>query len=230
MWPIFIISLPDAAERRTAVTARLSDLGLEGTFIDAVDGRNGLPTHLEALVDRASAKAHFHRDLTDAEFACTFSHRTVYRRILDDGLEGAVVLEDDAVPQTGFAAFLTEQCYRAADLILLDHRGALYLPWQRARPLSPTIRARPMINVPTLGTGYSVTARAAEKMLTARPKIDRTADWPVDIRRLGALAVRPRLVVADKGAGSAIEDLRGVSIKNSMSRWRIIGPPTRGDF
>ncbi|MEL7027449.1 MAG: glycosyltransferase family 25 protein, partial [Pseudomonadota bacterium] len=120
MWPIFIISLRDATERRNAVTRRLSAIGLTGQFIDAVDGRNGLPSEFETLIDRASAAAHFHRDLSDAEFACAFSHRRVYQRILDDGLEGAIVLEDDAVPQPGFVEFLAAEGYRAADLILFD--------------------------------------------------------------------------------------------------------------
>lgn len=230
MWPIFIISLPDADARRNAVSARLSAIGLEGAFIDAVDGRNGLPADLEARIDRASAKAHFHRDLSDAEFACAMSHRRVYQHILDQGLEGAIVLEDDAVPQPGFSEFLHDQGYRAADLILFDHQGAFYLPWSKVHRPTPTTRARTMINVPVLATGYSVTAGAAKRILGARPKVDRTSDWPVDIRRLGALAVRPRLVLADEKLPSDTEKTRHQAIENSTSRWRIIGPPTRGDF
>lgn len=230
MWPIFIISLPDAADRRDAVTARLSAIGLSGEFIDAVDGRTGLPPELEARVDRASAAAHFHRDLSDAEFACAMSHRRVYQHILDQGLDGAVVLEDDAVPQPGFKNFLLDEGYKAADLILFDHQGAFYLPWRKVHRPTPTTRARTMINVPVLATGYTVTAHAAKRILGARPKIDRTSDWPVDIRRLGALAVRPRLVLADEKIPSDTEVTRKVVIQNSASRWRIIGPPTRGDF
>ena len=183
MWPIFVISLPDAAARRQAVTARLSDIGLEGTFIDAVDGRNGLPADLETRIDRVSAKAHFHRDLSDAEFACAMSHRRVYQHILDQGLEGAVVLEDDAVPQPGFKEFLRDEGYKTAELILFDHQGAFYLPWSK-----------------------------------------------VHRRRLGALAGRPRLVLADEKIPSDTEVTRKAVIENSASRWRIIGPPTRGDF
>lgn len=230
MWPILIISLPDAVDRREKMQRRLAPLGLEGEIIEAVDGRTGLAPAYEAQLDRAAAATHFHRELTDAEFACTFSHRQVYRHILEQDLEGAVVLEDDAVPQPGFDRFMNEEGYRFADLILLDHLGALYLPWSKVHRPTPTTRARKMINVPTLTTGYSVSAHAARKMLNARPKVDRTADWPVDIRRLGALALRPRLVLADPDAGSSIEDERGSAIRRGTGRWRIVGPPTRGDF
>ena len=156
-----------------------------------------------------------------------------------DGSKGAgplrPLLAKDRVRYVGepvalIVAETLAQARDAAELILFDHQGAFYLPWSKVHRPTPTTRARTMINVPVLATGYSVTASAAKRILGARPKIDRTSDWPVDIRRLGALAVRPRLVLADEKIPSDTEVTRKAVIENSASRWRIIGPPTRGDF
>ncbi len=130
-WPIFVVSLADAAERRSAITAQCAALGLEPIIVDATDGRKGLPADCEAAVDRQGARARAGRMVTDAELACALSHHRVYRRIVEEGLPGAIVLEDDAILTPLFAEFLKGKGYLAADFVQLDHQDARV--WYRRR-------------------------------------------------------------------------------------------------
>src|SRR5690625_2715287 len=116
-WPIFVISLHDAHERRRSIREQCAELGLEFEFFDAIDGRTGLAPEFEVEIDRGAAEIRHHRPLSDAEFACALSHRRIYQRILERGLPGAVVLEDDAILSRQFALFIGGKGYEQADLI-----------------------------------------------------------------------------------------------------------------
>ena len=78
-WPILVISLQDAAERRAAVSRQLDALGLPFEFRDAIDGRSGLPAAYESQLDRPGTEAHFGRQMSDGEYACALSHLAAYR-------------------------------------------------------------------------------------------------------------------------------------------------------
>ena len=96
-WPIFVISLKDATERRENITKQLNDCNLPFSIMDAIDGRKGLPAPFEPMVDRDPSRSRISRGLTDGEFACALSHMAVYRHVVENNLPGAIVLEDDAI-------------------------------------------------------------------------------------------------------------------------------------
>ena len=229
MWPIFVISLDDATVRRARFFARLHAIGLDARVIPAVDGRNGLLPADDAKVDRDSARAFYRRDITDAEFACTLSHRRAYEALLASDHPGAIILEDDAVPAPGFRAFLEGEGYLAAEMIDFHYIGAILWPFWSVRP-TPATRGRRFLSLPHLCTGYSITREAARRILGASAKVNRLADWPVDIRRLGALGIQPQLISADPEAGSTIEEKRAEAIGQGTGRWRLRGPPSRGEL
>ena len=104
-WPIFVVSLEIATQRRSEIAAQLQDAGLAFSFVDAIDGRTTLPAEWESRIDRDGAARHYGYPMSDSEFACALSHQLVYARILEEGLPGAVVLEDDAILTSEFAAF-----------------------------------------------------------------------------------------------------------------------------
>ena len=100
-WNVFVISLQDAVRRRDRLIGQLNSAGLDYEIFDAVDGRQGLPSAYEHMVDRKAMIAEFGRVLTDAECACAISHQLVYNEIIKRGLKGAVILEDDATWTNG---------------------------------------------------------------------------------------------------------------------------------
>ncbi len=190
-FPIFVLTLVGDDERRAPLVKQLQDIGLPYELVFGIDGRDGLPTEAETLIDRERTIYHMGRPMTDGEFACALSHRSIYKRILDEGLPGAIVLEDDAVLKDGFAAFVLERDYLKAPMILIDCAYPRAMRFRSRRVASGTLYR--CANQPTMTTAYCVSAPVAEKLLAATTPVRVTADWPTSLYHLGAWIMTPRL-------------------------------------
>lgn len=219
-WPIFVISLADQTRRRASIEGQLQALGLPYTMVDAVDGRNGLPPVCELIIDRAGTLPRMRRRMSDAEYACALSHLMVYRSLVDRGLPGAIILEDDAQLAPGFSDFVHARAYARADIVKLDHRRALVWTWWRL-PLCPGFTGYRMTRKSGLLTGYSVSRRAARRLLAGGLPVRMHADWPIDVSLMNSFVASPRLVSPNDQAGSALQPERA-AIKRGMVRRRSL--------
>lgn len=214
-WPIFVVSLADALERRESVSAQLQALGLTANIIDAVDGRWGLSPEVERLIDRDRAEARVGRTVSGGEFACALSHQGLYQRILDERLPGAIILEDDAILTPHFAEFIRLKGYLAADLVQMDHLDARVWP-QGRRGFSPGITFFPLAENASLSTGYSLSAKAAHYILARSRPLAGLADWPCNLMPLAPLVTLPHLVdhPNTEVSGSTLERERDAARKS----------------
>ena len=222
IWPIFVISLPDAYERRKSLTRDLTSRGLDFGMVDAIDGRRVLPSEYERKIDRKRTVEAFGRPLADAEYACAFSHLSVYHKISEDNLPGAIILEDDAILTPLFDEFLTARGFECADLVQLDHlHGDI---WRGHSPiqLTPNIRLAMAARNTSLTTGYSISNRGARYFLEEAFPLTRPADWPADPLVVGAMLAMPRIVDHPPFSAeiSSIEPLRAplISRKTAWER------------
>ncbi|MFC2966836.1 glycosyltransferase family 25 protein [Acidimangrovimonas pyrenivorans] len=193
-WPVLVVSLADAQARRRALTAQLEALSIPFRFVDAVDGRNGLAARYETMIDRPGTEVQFGRPLADAEYACALSHLSLYRRIVDEDLPGAIVLEDDARVGPLFAEFLRGRGFEAADLIQLDHLHGDVWRFGTQTPLTGGIRIVRAARNASLTTGYSISRRGAAHILDHALPLRGPADWPCDVTALPAMLALPRVV------------------------------------
>lgn len=90
----FIIHLPGDARRRSNAE-RLRDLLPEPEIVAAVNGRD--PAQVRAVPVRPGDlhRPHYPFALTPAEVGCFLSHRACWQRVVDDGLDAALIVEDD---------------------------------------------------------------------------------------------------------------------------------------
>jgi len=191
-WPILVLTLPGDKARRAPLIEALERAGLPFELFHGVDGRQGLDERWEQEIDRAAPRQTFGHDMTDGEFACALSHREIYRMVVEQGWPGAVVLEDDAILNKHFAAFVRGRHYDHAELVLLDHYHARVR--DMGKEILPGVMLRRLVMSPFRTSGYSVSASAAQALLEAASPVRRFADWPLDIAELGAMAVNPRIV------------------------------------
>jgi glycosyl transferase, family 25 len=92
--PVFIISLDRAVERREYMKVLLSNIGVEATFISAVDGRR-LSDEQRSAYNPELARRFYGCEMSASEIACYLSHYGIYKRIVDEGIETALIVEDD---------------------------------------------------------------------------------------------------------------------------------------
>ncbi|KAJ55489.1 hypothetical protein ACMU_12410 [Actibacterium mucosum KCTC 23349] len=223
-WPIFVVTLEGDEERRAPLLAALEKAGLSYRLLFGVDGRNGLPQKWLSKIDRTQARKNMNRDMTDGEFACALSHQLIYEAVINEGLPGAVVLEDDAVWLPVFDQFMQARAYEAADLLLMDHQSG----WFRNEPAQQIMDSvdgyEPFIP-PLLTTGYTVSAHGARYMFENSFPLSATADWPCDVLQIKTLAAYPRIIGNNNQTGGPSHlsvDRLGFENKRAKSLWRLL--------
>lgn len=193
-WPIFVLSMPSAQNRRSDICEQFALLGLDFQFIDAIDGRQGLPAQFEPLVDRPGTVALAGYGMSDGEYACGLTHQLAYARIIEQNLPGAIILEDDAILTWRFRDFYASAQYEAGDLIQLYHyNGTVNI--LRPGPRGPLKLMRLTTNS-WMAVGYSISRHGAETLRRHSLPLRARADWPCQTFRLMAHYITtPRAVL-----------------------------------
>jgi glycosyl transferase family 25 len=206
--PIYVVSLPRCTERRRIISARLVDLRLDFSIFDATDGEKIDPAK-HALYARRRRRLFFGKDLTRGEFGCLLSHRAVYRHMVDSGIERALVLEDDAVPQESLPGVIAALMQTPVpwDIVRFLHSAKSYRKCRAVAPLCGRHALTRLRTTPGGAYGYMLNRRAAHRLL------ERTqTNWlPVDIVHgqvwrtgLEVFSVRPSPVLPDHDVPSTI--------------------------
>jgi glycosyl transferase, family 25 len=164
----YVINLANSFDRRAHITAELEKACLDYEFVTAVDGR-GLDLH-----DHATIGPSFLANVTCAAgtAGCALSHLDVYRRIIDDGLDMALVLEDDVIlpADLGSLADAVGKHLVGAEVALLSfdsrnppgkmsREGLIQLPSARQLVLPIDIWQ------PLSGAAFIITREACERMI-----------------------------------------------------------------
>jgi len=181
----FVVSLANAAERRRQVEKTFDAAELPFEFLDAVDGR---VVDTTGLVDAVLIRRNIGRDLSPGEIGCSLSHRLLYQRIVDEGLPGAFVFEDDITLEPGakphFLSISDGMAQRADERILVHLTGS-YMLRHRDTLLSRKARIagdgfaleRYLRGSEVAGTwGYFITRAAAASILAREPRVLHVAD------------------------------------------------------
>lgn len=190
---VFVLTLPGDEARRAPLLSELERQRVDYELFFGIDGRNGLSPEHEAKIDRAAAWKAMRRELTNGEFACALSHRAIYELALAEGLDAAMVLEDDALVRPKLGEFVRAGGLYAAPMILLDY-SRVSASRMSGKPFQDFGRLWRVVVTPNLATGYVVSAAAAQALLKRTTPICSIADWPGDIYGLRAYALSPRLV------------------------------------
>lgn len=93
-FPVFVISLDRAVERREYMKRLVSDLGLDATIISAVDGKSLTPDQ-RSRYNSERARRLYGCEMSDTEIACYLSHLSIYSKMIEHRMEAALILEDD---------------------------------------------------------------------------------------------------------------------------------------
>ncbi|MEG0422357.1 MAG: glycosyltransferase family 25 protein [Hafnia sp.] len=92
--PIFVISLVRDSERRKAISIKMNELGVNFTFIDAIDSKS---TSNDNLIDSMRHAGGMGDRMSSGEIACKLSHELVYKKIISSESDWAIILEDDVL-------------------------------------------------------------------------------------------------------------------------------------
>jgi glycosyl transferase, family 25 len=166
--PVFIINLDRSPERLSFIHEQAGQLGLQVERFPAIDGKMSLPAWLAPQFASADR-------LTSGEIGCYASHLSLYRKLLDDKIEAAVVLEDDAQLPDDFAKIVAEAVKAAPkgwDIIHLCSNFGVRQIYHRLAPLPGTKRHLVRHHrLPIRMTGYVISTRGCKRMLAISPRV-----------------------------------------------------------
>ncbi|WP_240495633.1 glycosyltransferase family 25 protein [Vibrio barjaei] len=159
---IFVISLPDATERRERVKRIFSETNYQFTFFDAINGREGLPERLERRVNDTYRKVFRSRPLSPGEKGCFASHLLLWEKCLELD-EPIVLLEDDFLPTESFENAFSQLPLLIKDIeyLRLEKRTSKWFPINSVGGFE----RRFLFDNSCGTTGYVLTPQGAQKLL-----------------------------------------------------------------
>ena len=92
---IFIVNLKKDKDKRKHMEQLCSNYNLNCIFIDAVLGINVEKEEIDKCVDNEKTKKYMGRVLSYGEIGCSLSHRKIYKKIINENISQALILEDD---------------------------------------------------------------------------------------------------------------------------------------
>jgi GR25 family glycosyltransferase involved in LPS biosynthesis len=117
--PTFIINMKRSIDRREHIIKKIKDSGLNNfKFVNAVDGKTDLCNY--------KFKLQHNNDINIGEIGCFLSHSNIWKYIIDNNIEYALVLEDDAVFHSCFNFYMNYimqniHLYESYDLIKINN-------------------------------------------------------------------------------------------------------------
>lgn len=169
----YIINLERSPERREHIVREAKKHRLDYELIKAVDGKQLTDDEIERLCYTKTelADERMPRELSRPIFGCALSHLSVYRKIVADDVDVALVLEDDAVLPDDFPQLLESirQNIGKSEVVTLCYwtlpQSDMKLSRQNAVRLSGKYKLMYPIKL-TLGAGSYVITRDAARTLS----------------------------------------------------------------
>ena len=111
---IFVISLPDAVERRERVARQLGELGLAFEFFDAMRGEQVIAERYFERCDEEEWLLNTGHPMSLGEVGCFASHRSMWQKCIELD-EPLMIMEDDFQLLPGFAGAVEKVAENISD-------------------------------------------------------------------------------------------------------------------
>jgi glycosyl transferase family 25 len=172
----FVVNLATATQRREAMQALLAQHQVTATWLDAVDGRLIPETELAQHFDAERAELEY-GPMVRGEIGTSLSHVNIYRQMVEQNIQYAVVLEDDVELAHDFCRVLSQLPNALPSegpaMVQLTYVGRAYT--KSAQKLGEHRLMRPHGGV-WLTSGYFITLAAAQNLLNALYPVWTVAD------------------------------------------------------
>lgn len=218
---IFIVNLKNSVERRQKMEEQLHALGLSAEFIEAVDGR------FMSDDERKRVTADVNYAFLPGEIGCALSHQKIYKRIVDEGIAQALILEDDVLIENILPELLMgiKLSNSTPEIILLSRVNKFR---KKAVRSLTTIYKIHKTEQATTAHAYIINNKAASSFLNNLYPVWMTADkWSLfeDLSMAKIYSVIPYpVLLSEEAETSTINQSKGDSEINSKKKhiWELL--------
>ena len=206
----FVLNLEHNTERKKYMQDLLKDIPIDYEFFPAVYGKS--ITNIDQFYDSKLAEKKAKRQLNVGEIGTAISHKNIYKKMIDENIEQALILEDDVTFLDGFIDVYKkiEKINVGNKIILLGTivKKKIKKIWKKM--LTPEHSMYLVLNNYAGAYGYIIGLEAAKRIYYHNKKVFIEADKWKYYRRLSQIwLVSPSVVTVDEIFPSEIgDDLR----------------------
>ncbi|MBT2558544.1 glycosyltransferase family 25 protein [Hymenobacter sp. ISL-91] len=177
----FVISLQRSIERRKFIQQQLDKLSLPFEFFDAVDGRAMTEQYIEENTNIVLVRQEINF-LNRGAIGCALSHYGIYKKMVEEGIEVALIMEDDVIISPSLKGILrrVKDTITTEDLIMLyfQSKNPVEITAQKAVDMSDGHKLQYMIKYGWVGAAgaYILTKSVAQRMMQIIHPIHTVAD------------------------------------------------------
>lgn len=165
----YVISLEKNSDRLSAMSAQLSRLNVKYEVFRAVYGKDLSANERSKSYNAFRAYCIRGGSLSDGQLGCALSHLGVYRKMLQEEVDAAIILEDDVVLSDEFV----DAARRVESFVRADRPQVVLFSAWNAPVLDAGIKA---VDRATCADGYCITALAAKRILDKNYPVISVAD------------------------------------------------------
>ena len=189
MIKIFVVNLKSSVQRRKIMERQLNDLGLPFEIFEAIKGDEVTKDEIERYYDMD-----FYKNRPDyftaGAVGCTLSHYLIYKKMVEEKIEIALILEDDMAINKEFPKILPQLAkeIRNHEVILLFYQSyfPINLSFSSKRYLAGKYHLYQAISTGGLRStaGYLINLRTAKSMVDGLiPYSTFPDDWEIFYHR-----------------------------------------------
>lgn len=199
--PVFIINLKKDTQKKDHMQKLCLKYGLQPEFIEAVYGKNLDKNTILRAYSKDSTLRHIGRELTKGEIGTVLSHLLIYRQMIDQNIETALILEDDVDFEIKSQDMLriVEKLPEDWECVLLGHHtkrsrdiDTLASFWYR-KQIDNSLQCIRYAEEPFGGYGYIINQSGAKKRLNRFKIIDQPIDHWSD-KELNLYGIQPSII------------------------------------
>lgn len=209
----FVVNLKRSLDRRRYMQALLKDFPYPWEFFEAVDGRE--IKNLNEVYNEKKAIHFYGKALTRGEVGCALSHLGIYKKMIDENIDKALILEDDIILEKNFLELITMLNKKKLhnDVILLGQSDDKAIIKFFGEKITDKYKLLQVVHSGYGTYAYMIDIEAAKKIIRFNTPIKRTADaWAFFSKFINIYAVEPNLVNPIRGENISLID-------NMENRW-----------
>lgn len=220
----FVINLDSSPDRLESIKTQCDALNIEFERVPAVYGAHLSDDEKNAVFNLEANIQKYHKPLNNGEIGCYLSHIRCFQKILDDGLDYALILEDDSELDASLADYIkaVSELTMPWDYIKLS-RGSKEKKHLTSQSIGKGINLRTAAKLPSTTTGQFVSRSGAEKLIAHAYPIARPIDVDIQYwfeKSLTCFVAEP-LPVKAAGFDSKINEIRDRSTEENHRLRRI---------
>jgi glycosyl transferase family 25 len=177
---IFVINLDSSVNRLNSMQAQCDRLGLKFERVSAVRGSELSEDDKSKVYSLEQNLKKYDKVLNDGEIGCYLSHIKCWKKLIEEELDYALVLEDDGILTDELPLFITKlaKSFEHWDYILLSH-GSKVKPVIESLNMGDGLWLQKTLKLNSTTTGQFISFQGAQKLVSSALPIARPVDMDI---------------------------------------------------